>query len=507
MGAWRGWFAALIGLMAACAAAQPLTVGSKRFTESYVLGEIVTLTAVKAGAAEARHKPGLGNTALVHAALRSGDILVYPEYTGTIALELLGLSAVPPLEALNVRLHPLGLTAGVPLGFANGYALAMPARRAAELGITRISQLTGHPGLRYALSQEFLQRADGWPGLARTYGLGGGAVRPTGLDHGLAYEAVRRGQADVIDVYTTDPKIARDGLVVLEDDRRHFPAYDALLLYRSDLPSRYPAAWAAIARLENTLSVDRMRALNAAVELEDVAYRVAAAAFVEGVMPESRQATGVRGLVMTTFGGDFWALTAQHLVLVLASLAASVAVGVPLGWFAHRVPRARYPILAAAGLLQTIPSLALLALLIAALDRIGSAPALIALALYALLPVVRNTVTGLDGVAGELRQAASALGLTGGQRFRHIELPLAAPAVLAGIRTAAVLNVGTATIAAFVGAGGYGERIVAGLAVHDTRLLLAGAIPAALLALVIEAIFHLAERRGRFRRAADSTGR
>jgi osmoprotectant transport system permease protein len=144
--------------------------------------------------------------------------------------------------------------------------------------------------------------------------------------------------------------------------------------------------------------------------------------------------------------------------------------------------------------LQTVPSLALLAFLIALLDRIGTLPAIAALFLYALLPIVRNTEAGLSAIPRGLTQSALALGLSRRDRLLLIELPLAAPLIVAGVRTAAVINVGTATIAAFVGAGGYGERIVAGLAVNDHALLLAGAVPAAAMALAIEWGFNAVER-------------
>lgn len=470
-----------------------LDVGSKRFTESYIVGEIVTQTLRRAGEVRAEHRPGLGNTAVVFAALRSGAIGIYPDYTGTVALELLRLGRVPDLSQLNQQLARYGIAAGIPLGYSNGYALAMSAQRAGELGITRLSQLRDHPALRYSLSQEFMHRQDGWPGLAAEYGLRPRAV--TGLDHGLAYEAMANGNTDVIDVYTTDPKLDAYGLRVLEDDRHFFPTYDAVLLYRADLPRRHPVSWAALTRLEGAFSADRMRALNAEVELSGKRYQEVAAEFLGAEQSGAERSIGWQRTLEAIFAPDLWRLTREHVVLVFVSLALSVAIGIPLGWCAHAAPRGRHWILAAVDIFQTIPSLALLAVLIAALDRIGTVPALIALILYALLPIVRNTQAGLDGVPRGLRQAATALGLERGARLRLIELPLAAPSIVAGIRTAAVINVGTATIAAFVGAGGYGERIVAGLAVHDSALLIAGAAPAALLALALEAGFHIAERR------------
>ncbi len=482
-------------LLPALGFAQPVVnVGSKRFTESYILAEIAVQTVNGAGEARAAHQQGLGNTAIVFAALKSGAIHLYPEYTGTVAFELLGLKAVPDLDTLNRELGRHGLAAGVPLGFSNSYALALLESRAEALGIERISDLSRHPGLKMALSQEFLNRSDGWQALKRAYRLPFAEVR--GLDHGLAYEALAGGQVDVMDVYSTDAKIARYRLRVLQDDRGFFPAYDAVLLYRTDFPQRFPRSWQALQGLQGRISAERMIAMNAAAELSAQSFSKVAEGYFEGRFASGTAATQVerRSFVRALLGADLWRLTAQHLLLVFVSLVLGVAVGVPLGIWAHRMPHAGTWILGTAGVLQTVPSLALLAFLIAALDRIGTVPAIVALFLYSLLPIVRNTETGLAGVSRGLRDSATALGLTEWPRMRLVELPLAAPTILSGIKTSAVINVGTATIAAFIGAGGYGERIIAGLAVNDHALLLAGAVPAAALALLIQAVFHLLER-------------
>lgn len=479
---------ALLSVAVPAAPPESFNVGSKRFTEAYILGEIVTQAAQAAGEARVAHRQGLGNTAILFAALKSGNIDIYPEYTGTIALELLGMRQVPDMAALNRALARHGLAAGIPLGFGNSYALAMREERAAALGISSISQLKSHGGLRLGLSQEFLHRKDGWPALRRAYGLP--HADPRGLDHGLAYEALAAGQVDVIDIYSTDAKIGRYRLRVLADDARFFPAYDAVLVYRHDLPQRFPRTWQVLQQLQGRIDATHMIGMNGAAELSGAAFPAVAREFLslsaaEAATPLTRE-EGRRHFVDLLLGADFWRLTWQHCVLVFVSLAMSVSVGVPLGIWAARMPRAGFWIVGAAGVLQTVPALALLAFLIAALERIGTLPAVLALFLYALLPIVRNTETGLAGISPSLRQSATALGLRDWPRLRLIELPLALPSILAGIRTSAVINVGTATIAAFIGAGGYGERIVAGLAVNDYRLLLAGAVPAAVLALVLE---------------------
>ncbi|KQV91447.1 amino acid ABC transporter permease [Massilia sp. Root351] len=497
-----------------------LRVGSKRFTESYVLGEVLAQTA--APHVKTEHRQGLGNTAIVLAALQAGKIDVYPEYTGTIALEILRRGASAPLEQLRRELAPMGLGAAVPLGFNNTYALA--TRGDAGSGAPRtLSGLVGQGGYKFGLSHEFIGRADGWPGLAQRYGL---AQKPVGLDHGIAYEALAQKQVDVIDIYSTDAKISQYGLRVLDDDKAYFPRYDAVLLYRLDAAQRFPAAWRAIQQLEGAIPAADMIAMNAAAEVEGKSFAAVAAAWLATraakparPMPagsahaapgdagaaaaaaapstSGQQAAGSAsrpGLLAKIFDASLWTLTRQHVTLVLLAVALACAVGVPLGVLAASVPRLRQTVLALTGVLQTIPSLALLAMMIPLLGSIGTGPALVALFVYALLPIVRNTCTGIGQVQPGLKLAAQALGLRGWHKLVHVELPLAMPVILAGVKTAAVMSVGTATIAAFIGAGGYGERITIGLALNDNDMLLAGALPAAALALLTQGLFELLER-------------
>lgn len=478
---WRSGVLVVLLVLGLHAAAHAVTVGSKRFTESYVLGEIVRQTLVAQGVA-AEHRPGLGNTGILEQALTSGAVDVYPEYTGTIVREILQRDGNPTLAELNTWLAPRGLKAAVPLGFNNTYALAMREDRAAALGIRTISDLARHPAVKPGLSHEFLVRADGWPALVRAYGLpqAGGS----GLDHGLAYEALAAGQVDVVDVYSTDAQIGRRRLRVLADDRAFFPRYDAVLLMRASLDER------PLQRLAGRLDEAAMIALNAEVEVDGASFEAAARRWLAG----GAGAVQRQGFVDRLLAPDLPRLAAQHLGLVAGSVALAAALGVPLGIAAWRRPRLAAALLGTVGVLQTVPSLALLAFLIAALGVIGFWPALLALVVYALLPVVRNTVTGLQGVPAGLSTAAAALGLTPSQALRHVQLPLAAPTIAAGLKTAAVLNVGTATVAAFVGAGGFGERIVSGLAVNDHQAMLAGALPAALLALGVQWGFDVLER-------------
>ena len=484
----RVLLALLVALTVAPAQAETLRIGSKRFTESYILGEVLRQAVERKAGVE--HRTGLGNTGIVFAALRAGSIDLYPEYTGTIAKEILKLDGVPTIDDLNRALAPQGLGVAVRLGFNNTYALAMREERAQALEIRTLSDLAKHPGLKLGLSQEFIGRADGWPGLKAAYRLPYAA--PSGLDHGLAYEAIAAGKIDVMDIYSTDAKIERYKLRVIEDDRSFFPPYEAVLLYRLDVPQGFPEAWRALEKLEGRIGERRMIRMNAAAEIEGRSFAEAAALLDAEDKP---QRAARRSFLGALFGPDFWRLTVEHLLLVFISLAASIAVGVPLGVAAAKLPRLAQLILGTVGVIQTIPSLALFAFLIALVGTIGTLPALIALFLYALLPIVRNTHAGVTHTGRGLRQAGLALGLSSLQILLKIELPLALPSILAGIKTSAVINVGTATIAAFIGAGGYGERIASGLALNDNVTLLAGAIPAAALALIVQGAFELGERR------------
>jgi osmoprotectant transport system permease protein len=411
---------------------------------------------------------------------------VYPEYTGTIARELLKQEGTSSIEELNAALKAKGLKVAVPLGFNNSYALAMREDDAARLGIASLSDLARSTApLRLGLSHEFLVRADGWAALKKAYTL---PLTPgSGLDHGLAYQALARKQVDVVDVYTTDAQIARLKLRVLQDDRNFFPRYDAVLLMRAEVDAR------PLAALAGRIDEVAMRTMNAEVEIDGRSFQTVARDFLAR-RKAAPAAAGATGFMARLLAPDLPRLLREHLVLVFGSLAMALAVGVPLGVLAHRQPRLAAVLMGAVGVVQTVPSLALLVFLIAIVGTIGFVPALLALALYALLPIVRNTHAGLASLPAGMRQAGIALGMRDGQVLRGIELPLAAPTIFAGIKTAAVLNVGLATVATFIGAGGLGERIVAGLAVNDTAFMLAGAVPAAILALLVQWVFDGLER-------------
>lgn len=461
-----------------------IVIGSKNFTESVVLGDVLQLLVQKRGLL-ARHQRGLGGTRLVYNALASGEIDAYVEYTGTLTSEIFATQAPASKAELDSLLADAGIRIAGAIGFQNNYALGMLEARAAALGIDGISDLLPHPELVLRFGNEFMERADGWPGLREHYRLPHADVR--GIDHDVAYRALEAGDADITDLYTTDAEIAYYGLRTLVDDRDYFPRYAAVVLYRAELEQRSPEAVRALKAAVGLIDETRMIAMNSAVKLGGKPELEVAADFL-------RSAVGVDTAAITdTRWTRLVRYTTEHLVLVALSLSAAILIAVPLGVLAARRPRLGQFVLGVVGIAQTIPALALLVVMVP-LFGIGAGPALVALFLYSLLPIVRNTHAGLMDIPVSLLESARALGLPDQARLRLVEFPLALPTILAGVKTAAVINVGAATLGALVGAGGYGQPILTGIRLDDTALILEGAIPAALMALAAQWLFEFAEK-------------
>jgi osmoprotectant transport system permease protein len=466
--------------IAPLASGQTVIVGSKKFTESYVLGEIAKRSLRDAGIT-AEHRQGMGGTIILWEALRGAQISAYPEYTGTIAEEILKAPRSLSEQQMRDALAQFGVGMTAELGFNNTYALVMRRSEAERLGIRTISDLRKTAALRFGLTHEFLDRQDGWRPLAARYQLTPADVR--GIDHGLGYDALRNGDIDVKDAYSTDAKIGSYDLIALADDLQFFPQYKAVFLYRSNLT---PAAIGALSKLAGTIDEARMIQLNAEAERTKNYGRAAALYFGDSGTVASREDSFPRKLTR-------WTL--RHLQLAGVSLLLAIAVGVPLGIVASRGGAIGHAILALTGIVQTIPSLALLALLVPLpFFGISARTAIAALFLYGLLPIVRNTATGLQDIATPLRESAIALGLEPAARLRKIYLPMASRSVLGGIKTSAVINIGTATLAALIGAGGLGEPILSGLNLNDHATILQGAIPAAILALLVQWLFDGLDR-------------
>ena len=473
-----------------------IRVGSKSFTESYILAEAAAQVIEQVGEARVERRVGLGGTGLTYRAIESGAIDLYPEYTGTLGLVILKDPSLRTPQEIRARLETRGLTISEPLGFSNTYALAVRAEMADRLGLKTLSDIARHPELTAAFSSGFLERDDGWPGLQRHYGLRLANVRV--MEHALTYRALVNGDVDIMDIFSTDGQLERLRLHILQDDRRFFPDYAAVLLVRRETAERFPRTWARLREtFEGQLDDRRMARLNAMADLDGRPVPGVAAAFLGTARPASG-----RGAALVT---ELYALTLDHLVLVLVSVASAIILGLPMGVVAARFRRAGQVELGVIGMLQTIPALALLMFMIP-LFGIGKGPALVALSLYALLPITRSTYAGMIGIDRQLLEIAFVLNLGRLRRLFRIELPLASISIMAGIKTSAVLTVGTATLAAFIGGGGYGALIVRGLALDDTATILAGAAPAAVMALVFHALFELLDRlavpRGLRREAA-----
>jgi osmoprotectant transport system permease protein len=487
-----------------------LVIGSKNFAESRLLGEMMAVLLEAHTDLDVHHRSGLGGTLVCFTALERGEIDLYAEYTGTawsIILRNTERVADPLRAYLQVQSqfrerHDIEWLA--PFGLNNSYALAMREAQAEALGVRTISDLLPHAaGLRAGFSIEFVNREDGWMGLGPFYGLALGQVRA--MEHGLAYEAVAAGSLDLIDAYTTDGKLLRYPLRVLDDDRGFFPPYQGAPIIRGEMLRARPDLRAVLERLSFRIADRAMIELNHAVEERGRDFRDVARGFLvaEGLIDagaaEAADLGGEReGLVAFMAGRwrETLRLAWEHLQLSLAAVLLAVVVAVPLGIAVARRPFAERLALGAAGVVQTIPSLALLAFMIA-IPGLGlsARSAIVALFLYAVLPILRNTHTGLRSISPELLDAAVGIGLTPRQILFRVQLPLATRTIMAGVRTAAVISIGVATLAAFIGAGGLGEPIVTGLYLNDTRLILSGAIPAAVLAILADALLGRLEVR------------
>lgn len=469
---------------------QVISVGSKKFTESVILGEIAKLSLIHKGL-KAEHKSELGGTRILWNALLNGDIDLYPEYTGTIAEEILK-SKIINFADLQSELSKFGIAALPPLGFNNTYAIGMKKNEAEKLGIQKISDLIRFPDIKIGCGDEFRLRPDGWQGLKKRYGLSQKFVR--GMDHDIAYRALENGDIQLTDLYSTDAEIAYYDLKVLEDDLNFFPHYEALFLYRIDTAQKYPTLLEAISPLSGSISESKMIAMNRKAKIDKISSSEVAAAYLsenQNIKSEVKIATRSERLIQRT---------KEHLFLVFVSLFFSILVAIPLGVMADRWTNLGRYIMWAVGIIQTIPALALLVILIrplnwVGLSGIGDTPALIALFLYSLLPVVRSTHSGFQQIPFVLRETASVLGLRESTKLFRIEFPLAMPSILSGIKTASVMSVGFATIGALVGAGGYGQSILTGVRLDDYGLILEGAMPAAILALIVQYLFDAIEKK------------
>jgi osmoprotectant transport system permease protein len=461
-------------------AADTIVVGSKAFTEGYLLGEIAAQTIESSSKVRVERKLGMGSTGILFTALTSGAIDVYSDYTGTLAEALLKRPDLKSVADIQQALSKMDLVISAPLGFDDTYALAVKESFAEKNNLHSISDLTRVEGsIKAGFSYEFMDRKDGYSRMADNYHLHIPAQKVSRMEHSLSFQAIDDGAVDLIDTYSTDAKIKKSKLRVLTDDHEYFPVYQAVWVARRAFVERHPREWQALVSLEGSISEEAMTGMNSQADIDKLSFAKVAAQFLGAEAPRSQ-----------SWQDNILRRTREHLWLVGMSLLFSVLVGIPLGLAAVRFHAAGQAILIVSALVQTVPSLALLCFLIPLLG-VGTKPALAALCLYSLLPVVLNTFTGVRTVDHLHVENARAFGLTGRQILFRIVLPLASPTVLAGIKNATIVSIGTATLAALVGAGGYGAPIVSGLALNDVPTILTGAIPAALMALAAYGLFEV----------------
>jgi len=494
----------------AAQAADTVRIGSKNFTEQEILAELVAQLIERHTDLRVERTFGLGGTGVCHAALVAGELDIYVEYTGTALLNVLkhevrtNADDVYQIVAKAYR-EQFELEWLPPMGFNNTYAITVRASHADERGWQAISDLGNVADrLSAGFTAEFMERPDGYPGLRRAYGFDFG--RTADLDPGLMYKALADGQVDVICAFATDGRIAAYNLRVLLDDRSFFPPYDAAPIIRSALLRNHPEVRDALAALAGTISDQTMRRLNYAVDEQRKTPSSVAREWIEsrsvGIPQPTAGATapqtnGVVGFweTVTTRRAELWRKVLEHLGLSALAMAIAILIGVPTGIFIHRHRGALPFVLGATEIVQTIPSLAMLAFLFAVYGILGMTPAVTALVLYALLPIVVNTFTGLKELSPEIIEAADGVGMSGRQRLWMVELPLALPMIVAGIRTSTVWTIGIATLSTYIGAGGLGDFISRGLARNDALLTLLGALPAAMMAVVLSLGIRLVERR------------
>jgi osmoprotectant transport system substrate-binding protein len=278
-----------------------VVVGSKAFTESIILAEIIAQWLERSGLAVERHFD-LGATNISFEAIKSGAVDLYPEYTGTGLMAILQREPVSdPREVLGTVRAEFESRYGIlwldPLGFDNTYALAVPEALSARLGIRKVSDLLAHRDLRAGFASEFLARTDGWPGLSRAYDLTF-REEPRSMEAGLMYQAAASGQVDVISAYSTDGRIDTQHLRILEDDRHFFPPYEAVVMVRKEALAARPRLRALLRALEGTIHDAEMRKMNAEVDFGSRSVHDVAAEFLtahEGILAEHAAAEGDAG--------------------------------------------------------------------------------------------------------------------------------------------------------------------------------------------------------------------
>ena len=479
-----------------------VTIGSKIFTENILLAEMLAVLLEENYNFKVIRKFNLGGTKLVFDALRNKEIDIYPEYTGTGYTMILKMSGeTQPKKTYRIVkkefLDQFNLMWSLPLGFENTYALAVRDSDPRFKNIHSISQLKGKTNfLNIAAGHEFMERKDGFSNFIKKYQLHFQEDKIWTMNQGLMYSALKNKKMDMVMAYSTDGRIQAFDLKTLKDDKRFFPAYGAAYLTRREFLDQNPKIKKAFKELEGSIAEKEMIFLNNQVDQlkYDGAQAVKNFLIKKNLLEEDIQNLKQEGWLDYYLSKKeyFFKIFYEHLLLIFVSLFFALLLAVPIGLWASYNIRVEKFVFLIVNTLQTVPSLALLAIFIPFLG-IGFLPAVVTLFIYSLLPIIRNTFEGVKNIDRVFISAGAGIGLNSWQILRHIQIPLALPMILAGVRTSAVIVVGTATLAAFIGAGGLGDPIFRGIAALNSKLIFLGAVPACLLAILIDRLLAFSE--------------
>ena len=443
-----------------------ILIGAKKFTEGNISAHIVSQLISRIDPSQkTRVLENLGGTGIVTAAIKSKEVDIYVDYTGTLIN-----SFKSDRRRLEDDLLKEGIYLGPELGFNNSYGLAV-GPKSSRLKISDIKESD-----RIGVSHEFYKRKDGYESLKDHYGFN---ITPTAVEHSLLYNSLSSDHLDIIEVYTTDAKIRKNNLRVLKDDKKFFPRYDAVVLVNKEfMEDNAELVDSLFTEIEKNIDNNKIMNANYLVEEQGLTYAQAAGHVTK---------THVDGSSNELL--DILPYFLDHFKYLIITVILCVVVGVPLGAISAKSKKMEKWIVGTVSVLQTIPSLALLVFLIP-IFGLGEVTTLIALVLYGLLPIVKNTYNGVKNIPTELIEFSDLIQMSKLQKLFIIELPLAKEEILTGVRITSVMTVGLTVIASFIGAGGLGMLIVTGLSLNDTDMILRGAIPSALMALVIEFFFQ-----------------
>lgn len=487
-------------------AKEPIIIGSKEFTENYLLGEMAAILLKEKYDWPVEKKLGLGGTKVVFDALESDSIHLYPDYTGTGYIYFLKRNdnERDPEKIYKIVKETFEKDFNIiwskPFGFNNTYALAVRANDDNLNDINSVSELVGNENnFMFAAPHEFMERSDGMPNFQKAYGLKFSDENIVGMEAGLTYSALRDLKVDMIMSYSTDGRIAAFNFRLLEDDLNFFPPYYAAWLAKKSSLEKFPVLKNLYEDFDDLISEKDMMELNNQVDSKKMEPEVVARNFlikkklIKGELQKNDKRKGLLNFFIKKKKYLF-KITKEHLILSFGSLLLALIISLPTGILLTRYPVISTPVFAIINTIQTIPSLALLGFLIPIMG-IGKIPGIVALFLYSLLPLIRNTYAGVQAVNNNFIEASRGIGLTNWQILWKVEIPLAMPVILAGVRTASVIVIGTATLAALVGAGGLGDPIFRGVSTVNNDLIFLGAIPAALLAIITDKLLGLCEKK------------